>query len=93
MAEIVCVAPLDLAALRDHLLSRLPRYAAPVLLRIRSAIELTATFKQKKGAPEQDSYDPATCPDPLYVADPDNDRYVPLDSALFARIRAGRVRL
>ncbi len=93
MAEIVCAVPLDLAALRKHLVAQLPRYAVPVLLRIRAHIELTPTFKQKKGAPEWDSFDPATCPDPLYVADADSDRYVTMDSAIYERIRAGRVRL
>jgi fatty-acyl-CoA synthase len=92
MAEIVYVGAPDLPALREHLLARLPRYALPVLLRIRSKVDLTPTFKQKKNAPEQSGYDPATCPDGLYVHDPESRAFVALDPALYERIRAGRFR-
>jgi fatty-acyl-CoA synthase len=93
MAEIVCVAALDIPALRRHLLARLPRYALPVLLRIRSEIDLTPTFKQRKNAPEPGSYDPAACPDGLYVHDPGRRAYVALDQARYDRIQAGEFRL
>jgi fatty-acyl-CoA synthase len=93
MAEIVCADALDVAALREHLLARLPRYALPVLLRTRTEIDLTPTFKQRKNAPEQSGYDPATCPDALYVHDPERRAYVALDQALYARIQAGQLRL
>jgi fatty-acyl-CoA synthase len=93
MAEIVCVDALDLPALREHLSARLPRYALPVLLRIRAEIDLTPTFKQRKNAPEQGGYDPATCPDALYVHDGQRRAYVALDQALYARIQAGQFRL
>jgi fatty-acyl-CoA synthase len=93
MAEIVCVGALDIAALREHLLSRLPRYAVPVLLRIRSEIDLTPTFKQRKNTPEHDSYDPAACPDALYVHDPVHRAFVALDHALYERIQTGQFRL
>jgi fatty-acyl-CoA synthase len=93
MAEIVCVAPPDIPALRRHLLARLPRYALPVLLRIRSEIDLTPTFKQRKNAPEPGGYDPAACPDALYVYDPERRAYVALDQARYDRIQAGEFRL
>jgi fatty-acyl-CoA synthase len=35
MATIVAGDPLDLAALRTHLIDRLPDYARPVFLRVR----------------------------------------------------------
>jgi fatty-acyl-CoA synthase len=92
MAEIVCVGAPDLPALREHLFARLPRYALPVLLRIRSEIDLTPTFKQKKNAAEQGDYDPATCPDALYVHDPERRAFVALDKALYERVQAGHVK-
>ena len=92
MAEIVCGDTLDLAALREHLLGRLPHYALPVLLRVRSEIDLTPTFKQRKNAPAQGDYDPATCPDALYVHDPKRRAYVPLDQAFYERTQAGQIR-
>jgi alkylhydroperoxidase family enzyme len=93
MAEIVCVGALDVAALREHLLGRLPHYAVPVLLRVRSEIDLTPTFKQRKNAPEQGGYDPAACPDALYVHDPARRAFMALDQALYQRIQAGQFRL
>ena len=48
MAAIVAAPDLDLAAFREHLVKRLPDYARPVFLRIRTDIEVTATFKQKR---------------------------------------------
>jgi fatty-acyl-CoA synthase len=92
MAEVVCGGTLDLAALREHLLGRLPLYALPVLLRVRSEIDLTPTFKQRKNGPAQGDYDPATCPDPLYVQDSERCAFVALDQALFERIQAGQLR-
>ena len=41
---------------------RLPRYALPVLLRIRTEIDLTPTFKQRKNAPEQAATIPPPAP-------------------------------
>jgi fatty-acyl-CoA synthase len=93
MAEIVCRGPLDLSAFRDHLAQRLPRYAHPVLLRLRDEIEVTATFKQLKHGTAPEDYDPATCPDGLYVNDPERRAYVRLNQALYERIRAGSMQL
>jgi fatty-acyl-CoA synthase len=91
MAEIVCAGSVDLAALRAHLIGRLPSYALPVLLRISDEIDVTPTFKQRKN--RHGSYDPAGCPDPLYVQDPKRRAYVPLDEVIYGRLRAGQFRL
>jgi fatty-acyl-CoA synthase len=93
MAEIVCRGQIDLAAFRDHLAGRLPRYAHPVLLRLRHEIDITATFKQLKRGTGPDGYDPATCPDGLYVNDPELRAYVQLDQRLYERIRDGGMQL
>ena len=77
MAEIVCAGDLDVAALREHLVARLSRHALPVLLRIRSEIDLTPTFKQKKAAQEKTAWDPSRCSDALYVHDPGRAAFVP----------------
>ena len=93
MAEIVCSGPIDLSAFRDHLAQRLPKYAHPVLLRMRNQIDLTATFKPLKRGGGQDGYDPSVCPDALYVNDPQRCAYVALDQQLYERIRDGRMPL
>ncbi len=93
MAEIVCRGSIDLSAFRDHLARHLPRYAQPVLLRLRKEIDVTPTFKPLKRAAGPDGYDPAACVDRLYVLDPEQRAYVTLDQRLYQRIRAGRMQL
>ncbi len=93
MAEIVCSGAIDLAAFRDHLAQRLPKYAHPVLLRLRKEIDVTPTFKHLKRGSTLDGYDPATCPDALYVHDPAQRAYVAMDRQLYARIQNGEVLL
>jgi fatty-acyl-CoA synthase len=93
MAEIVCRGSIDLPAFRDHLARHLPRYALPVLLRLREEIDVTPTFKPLKHGTGPDDYDPSACPDRLYVSDPERRAYVVLDQGLYERIRAGRMQL
>jgi fatty-acyl-CoA synthase len=93
MAEIVCRGEIDLSAFRDHLARHLPRYAYPVLLRLRNEIDLTPTFKPLKRGTGPNDYDPSTCPDRLYVNDPDRQAYIALDQRLYERIRAGDMHL
>jgi fatty-acyl-CoA synthase len=93
MAALVMAGPPPLAALRAHVAARLPAYARPLFLRIRSELDATETFKPKKAALQQDGFDPARIADPLYFDDAEAGAYVPLDGALHARIRAGRARL
>jgi fatty-acyl-CoA synthase len=93
MAEIVCAGTIDLAAFREHLARSLPRYAHPVLLRMRSEIDVTQTFKQRKRGDAQGGFDPSSCADALYVHDPDSRAYVTLDRLLYERIQSGKMRL
>jgi len=93
MAELVCAGAIDLAAFREHLARRLPKYARPVLLRMRNEIDVTPTFKQMKNDRAAGGYDPSTCPDALYVHDPERRAYVALDRPLYERIVTGKMRL
>jgi fatty-acyl-CoA synthase len=93
MAAIVGSDNLNLMALREHLVQRLPDYARPVFLRIRKDMEMTATFKQKKLDLVGEAFDPAIIDDPIYFNDPVAKAFVRLDAALYQRINAGDVRL
>jgi fatty-acyl-CoA synthase len=87
MASIV-VRPgldLDLAALRQHLETRLPTYARPLFLRIRGEIETTATFKPKKHVLVCDGYDPAATVDPIYYNDQSTQTFLRVDADLYQR--------
>ncbi len=91
MAALEVSEDFDLAAFRAHVAIRLPSYARPVFLRIVTSLAITATFKQKKNALAQDGFDPSAISDPLFAED--GTGYAPLDTALYARISSGLMRL
>jgi fatty-acyl-CoA synthase len=93
MAALVVDGNLDLAALRAHLMSRLPEYARPLFLRIKGEIDVTGTFKQKKVDLVRQGFDPGVTRDPIYFNDPDARTFVRLDQDLFERIQSGGVRV
>jgi fatty-acyl-CoA synthase len=93
MAAVVVDGDLDLAALRAYLKSHLPDYAQPLFLRIKSEIEVTGTFKQKKVDLVRQGFDPGGTRDPIYFNDPDARAFVRLDQDMYERIQAGEVRV
>jgi fatty-acyl-CoA synthase len=92
MATIVADEALEIAGLREHLADRLPSYARPLFLRIKDRIEVTATFKHQKSDLARQGFDPTAIDDPIYFDDPAQQAFVRLDSALYERIRSGKVR-
>jgi len=92
MVAIVTGDEFDLAAFHKHISERLPEYARPIFLRRCSKIEVTGTFKLQKQRLMREAYDPAAATDDLYLNDRAAQAYVPLDLALFERIRNGTVR-
>jgi fatty-acyl-CoA synthase len=93
MAAIVCDDSLDLAALRAFLETHLPEYARPLFLRIRTEIDKTATFKQRKIEMTKEGFDPTQIADAVFFDDPRTEAYVRLDDALYGQIVSGEVRL
>jgi fatty-acyl-CoA synthase len=57
---------------------RLPRYAAPLFVRVAPAADLTTTFKLRKVDLQRQGIDPALCRDPLFERDDTAGRYVPM---------------
>jgi fatty-acyl-CoA synthase len=92
MAALVTEDDFDLSAFRAHLTRRLPRYACPLFLRIRSEIEVTGTFKYTKTDLLRQGYDPAVTADVLYFNHPERQEFIPLDQALYHRIQMGEIR-
>jgi fatty-acyl-CoA synthase len=93
MAAMVTGGEFDLSAFRAHLVARLPPYALPLFLRLRSWLEVTATFKHAKSDLARQGYDPAASGDAYYFRDAARGKFVPLDRALHDRIRNGALRL
>jgi fatty-acyl-CoA synthase len=93
MASIVVDDRFDLAGLRRHLANRLPAYARPLFIRIGREMDVTATFKHKKGDLAQAGFDPTKTTDEIYFNDGERDSFVRLDEKLFQRIQDGQIRL
>ena len=91
MATLVAGGPLDLAAFREHVNRRLPDYARPLFLRIRSEMEVTSTFKHTKGDLVRQGYDPAATADAIYFNHPEQEAFVRLDPALYNLIQTGQI--
>lgn len=77
----------DPQALFDLSELHLPRYAAPVFVRVSAAADLTSTFKLRKVDLQRQGYCPVACQDPLFVRDEQAGTYVPY--SLDALWRAG----
>jgi fatty-acyl-CoA synthase len=92
MALIAADGPPDLDDIARRL-EALPRYARPLFLRLRAALDVTPTFKPKRGAMAGEGFDPSRSADPLFVFDAERGAYVPLDGARFAAIESGAMRL
>jgi fatty-acyl-CoA synthase len=73
----------------EHVDRTLPRYAAPLFVRLLPEMEVTGTFKLRKVTLQEEGFDPARVADPLYFRDDEARSYVPLDAPLAAAIRAG----
>jgi fatty-acyl-CoA synthase len=89
MAALVVAPDFDVSSLAQKLAGNLPAYARPVFLRLQPEMEITGTFKQRKVELVKEGFDPDTIPDPLYVLDPETQRYVSLDKARYAEIIQG----
>jgi fatty-acyl-CoA synthase len=93
MAAIVIDNRFDLHEFADHLSSRLPVYARPVVIRICTSLDTTETFKQKKQELVRDGFDPHQVTDPLFYREPRSGEYRPIDALAYARILDGAIRL
>lgn len=93
MAALVTNVPpdqLDLASLHRRIAAELPAYARPLFLRVREALEITGTFKQKKGDLKREAYDPSQVAEPLFVLR--DGGYESLTKELYQQIQAADVR-
>jgi fatty-acyl-CoA synthase len=93
MAAVVVDEKFDIKGLRQHLASRLPAYAQPLFVRIRREMDVTGTFKHKKGDLVAAGFDPSKTGDDIYFNDVSGDAFVQVDAALFSRIQSGDLRL
>jgi len=93
MAALVVTSDFDPAVLAQRLAGSLPGYARPVFLRLIPVMEITGTFKQRKGELMKAGFDPARIAEPLFLLDPRTSRYETLDAGRYEEILAGRLKL
>jgi fatty-acyl-CoA synthase len=93
MAAIVVSEGFDFETFADHLSGRLPPYAVPVFVRVCKTLDTTETFKQKKHQLLSDGFDPAMVSDPLFLKNPADGHYRPIDQGVYSRIANGLIRL
>jgi fatty-acyl-CoA synthase len=93
MAAVVVNEAFDLQQLHTVLERQLPAYARPLFVRVLAALDITGTFKLRKQELLSEGYDPGLVRDPLFLHDPGGQRFVPLDEALFERLRSAALRL
>jgi fatty-acyl-CoA synthase len=79
----------DGAAFFRHVGEVLPRYAAPIFVRLLAVQEVTGTFKIRKVDLAREGFDPNAIADALYLRDEKAGAYVPLTPELFAEIASG----
>ena len=89
MASLNVDESLDLDQLAKYVVTKLPVYQRPYFLRLSRDMRITGTFKLQKVDYRDEGYDPVKVQDPLYFLD--GDRYVPIDSGLYQRLRAGEI--
>lgn len=107
MAAVVLVngvteSQFQLEEVAQHLISRLPRYAVPIFLRVVEALDYTETNKIKKGKLREEGIDVLRIEGNLksegrngttYWLPPGTQKYVPYAQEDWEEIKAGRVRL
>jgi fatty-acyl-CoA synthase len=93
MAALVVNGVFHLETLSQNLEGTLPSYARPVFVRLLPQMEITGTFKQRKVELVKEGFDPSAIAEPLYWLDPATYKYEPLDTAGYADIISGRVKL
>jgi len=93
MAALVADTKLDLSGFHQHLMRRLPHYARPLFLRIRTSADITGTFKYSTTELARQGYNPDAIADPLYFDLIESNQFVPLDENLYHRIQSGEIRL
>ena len=74
-------AGFDPRAFWELAISRLPRYAAPLFVRLMDTPDMTGNYKLRKVDLQKQGYDSAQTGDPLFVRNDKLQTYVPLTAA------------
>ena len=98
LREGLAVDSLNCADLGKHVLSRLPRYAVPIFLRVAPQLSYTGTFKIQKGQAKREGVDmdlieQSGAKDRVYWLPPHSISYTPYSQKDWAALKSGEVQL
>ena len=77
----------------EHVMGRLPPYAAPLFVRLLQESDMTATFKMKKNDLQRDGFDPRRVSDLVFFRDDRQRSFEPVTEATVRAIEDGSLRL
>lgn len=77
----------------EHVMTKLPPYAAPLFVRLLRDSAMTATFKMKKNDLQREGFDPRAVEDLVFYRDDRNRTFEPVSEATFQSIEDGSLRL
>jgi len=83
---------IDMKQLADYVIEKLPVYARPYFVRLRSEKNVTSTFKQVKTSLRKEGFDPSKIQDKLYFLNPDTKTYIILNNDEYKKIQNGDYR-
>ena len=91
MAAVVLLpgAQFNPAAFWQLAMARLPRYAAPLFVRLPAAADMTGNYKLRKVDLQREGFDASVVQDPLFVRDDAAQTYVPLTAEAVAKALRG----
>ena len=92
MAVIVAHGPVDMAALSSHVRGELPSYAVPLILRFKTEVEVTSTFKYRKVELVAEGFDPSVITDQMFIMNQASGRYEVFTPEVFAQMQSGQIR-
>ncbi|CAH0991956.1 Crotonobetaine/carnitine--CoA ligase [Sinobacterium norvegicum] len=89
MAAVVMQPGVDFEPRRFYQLTeqRLPRYAAPLFVRLSQQADMTATFKLRKVDLQRQGYSAESIDEPLFVRDDHSATYQPLTTAVLEQLQ------
>ena len=83
----------DLQSFASSLDEQLPAYARPLFIRLLNEMEVTGTFKLKKGALKEEGFDPAQVTEQLLMRTPDGQGFEPLTPELHQKVVGQQLKL
>ena len=85
------VKAFDLDGFAAHVLDKLPGYAVPRFIRLKSQLEITGTFKHRKGDLKKEGFDISLIKEPVYAMDLKTRKFVKVTKTVVKNIESGKM--